>query len=144
MNDSREQMIAALREIVIPTLRKLGFSGSFPHFRRARENQIDVLSFQFNRYGGSFVVELAYCSPEGIATSWGEQISAKKVCAHHIHPQRRVRLGSNPPEKADHWFYFESSGENIYQETALEVLSIFQSKAELFWQTHQPAMMRTN
>ena len=40
MSDSRDQMIAALREVVIPVLRDMGFSGSFPHFRRVRESQI--------------------------------------------------------------------------------------------------------
>ena len=32
MSDSRDRMIAALREMVVPVLRDMGFSGSFPAF----------------------------------------------------------------------------------------------------------------
>ncbi|WP_445669274.1 DUF4304 domain-containing protein [Niallia sp. FSL M8-0099] len=49
-----------------------------PSFRRRKENYIDLITFQFNRYGGSFVVELAFCPAEGITTSWGEHISPEK------------------------------------------------------------------
>ena len=55
MGNSRDQMIAALREIVVPVLRDMGFRGSFLHFRRFRDTRIDLLTFQFNRYGGSLV-----------------------------------------------------------------------------------------
>ena len=57
MGNSRDQMIAALREIVVPVLRDMGLRGSFPHFRRFRDTRIDLLTFQFNRYGGSLVGE---------------------------------------------------------------------------------------
>jgi hypothetical protein len=86
MNESRDRMIAALKETVVPMLRDMGFSGSFPHFRRVREKQIDLLTFQFNRYGGSFVVEVAFCAPDGFMTHWGEHIPPNKVRAHDIHP----------------------------------------------------------
>src|SRR5262245_34082606 len=79
MSKPRDQMIAALRDVVVPVLRDMGFSGSFPHFRRIRESQIDLLTFQFNRYGGSFVVEAACCASEGFTTHWGEHIPPQKV-----------------------------------------------------------------
>jgi uncharacterized protein DUF4304 len=59
MSESRDKMIDALRRVIVPTLRNMGFTGSFPHFRRIRETRIDLLTFQFNRSGGSFVVEVA-------------------------------------------------------------------------------------
>ena len=104
MSDSRNRMIAALQETVVPTLRDIGFSGSFPHFRRIRDTQIDLLTFQFNRYGGSFVVEIAFCAPDGFNTHWGKHIPPNEVQARDIHPTQRLRLGSHPPDKADHWF----------------------------------------
>jgi len=61
MSEARDKLIAALKEIVLPTLRNMGFRGSFPHFRRERDEQLDLLTFQFSRWGGSFVVEIAYC-----------------------------------------------------------------------------------
>ncbi len=59
-------MIAMLKEVVIPKLKVAGFSGSFPHLRRQREATIDLLTFQFSRWGGSFVVEVASCPAAGV------------------------------------------------------------------------------
>ncbi len=44
MSEARDKMIAALKEIVLPTLRNMGFRGSFPHFRRERDEQLDLLT----------------------------------------------------------------------------------------------------
>ena len=43
-------MISALKAIVVTTLRDTGFSGSFPHFRRRRGEQLDLLTFQFSQW----------------------------------------------------------------------------------------------
>jgi hypothetical protein len=144
MNDSRDRMIAALKETVVPMLRDMGFSGSFPHFRRVREKQIDLLTFQFNRYGGSFVVEVAFCAPDGFMTHWGEHIPPNKVRAHDIHPGQRLRLGSHPPEKADHWFYYEPERSDVYTDTAVELLPLLRAEGEQFWETHQPTMQQND
>ena len=142
MSDPRDQMSAALREVVVPVLRDMGFSGSFPHFRRIRDWQIDLLTFQFNRYGGSFVVEVAFCAPDGFTTHWGKHIRPNRVRAHDIHPRQRLRLGSHPPEKADHWFYYEPERSGVYTDTAVELLPLLRADAEQFWQTHKPTMQR--
>ncbi|WP_081920733.1 DUF4304 domain-containing protein [Paraburkholderia terrae] len=34
-----------------PTLRRLGFDGSLPHFRRQRGDRVDLLTVQFDRHG---------------------------------------------------------------------------------------------
>ena len=104
MSDHRSAMIAALKRTLIPALRSRGFKGSFPHFRRAGQGHIDLLSFQFDKWGGGFVAELAKCSPEGHETHWGVKISAAKVTARDIH--RRLRLGARG-EGEDHWFRFD-------------------------------------
>ena len=134
MTDSRDQMIAALREVVLPTLRDMGFGGSFPHFRRIRDTQIDLLTFQFNRHGGSFVVEAAFCAPDGFTTHWGEHVPPKKVRAHDIHPNQRPHLHSN---HSDRWFHYEPERPGIYAELASQLLPILRSHAESYWQTHQ-------
>ena len=133
MSDSKEQMITALRDSVVPTLRALSFSGSFPHFRRIRDNQIDLLTFQFNRHGGSFVVEIAACDVDGFTTAWGEKIPANKVSAHDLHPNKRIRLGSRTTGKTDSWFSYEPFQPEIYQAVAANLLSLIRSEAEEFW-----------
>ncbi len=118
MSDSRDQMIAELRQSVVPALRELGLRGSFPHFRRIRDPQIDLLSFQFNRHGGSFTVEVACCEPVGFTTSWGQHIPPNRVSAHDVHPDQRPRLHSS---HEDRWFHYDPSS---YSRAAIEVLSL--------------------
>jgi hypothetical protein len=134
MSDSRDQMIAALREIILPVLRDMGFKGSFPHFRRIRDTQIDLLTFQFSHYGGSFVVEVAHCEPGGFTTPWGKHIPPKQVRAHDIN--QRLRLGSNPPKQQDHWFHFEPERPGICTDAASLLLPLLHSQAEEYWRTH--------
>lgn len=127
-------MISVLRETVVPVLRELKFSGSFPHFRRICEAKIDLLTFQFNRHGGSFVVEIAVCGIGGFTTAWGEKIPAKKVSAHDLHPNKRLRLGSLTTGKTDFWFSYEPFQPEIYQAVAQKLLSLIHSEAKTFWQ----------
>ena len=126
-------MVGALKELVVPKLRAMGFSGGFPHFRRPREGMLDVITFQFSRWGGSFVVEVASCSAAGVDLSCGEHVPANEVKAHHI--GYRLRLGSNPPTEVDHCFDYESAtyGEQIYRMAAEEVLT-YLPQAERYWE----------
>ena len=125
-------MVTKLKDMVIPQLKKRGFAGSFPHYRRFRNEQIDVLTFQFSQWGGKFVVEVAMCPPSGVVLSDGEKIAPSKIKAHHIFP--RLRLGSSPPNQTDNWFDYESAtyGENIYGMMAEEVLMCI-PQAEQYW-----------
>ena len=138
MSEARDKMIAALKEMVVPTLRDLGFRGSFPHFRRQRDEQLDLLAFQFSQWGGSFVVEISYCSPAGCTLHTGEVMSPDRARVHHQHPRNRLRLGVRPPpNNRDHWFQFEPDSDTIYTDTALEVLPLLRTQAEFYWQKHE-------
>jgi hypothetical protein len=130
-SNNRTMMDSALKKQVIPILRNQGFKGSFPHFRRENENNIDLITFQFNRWGGSFVVELAVCPLKGITEPWGEYISPKKVTAHHIN--NRFRLGAKSEEEDGIWFDFENAvTEDDYAEVALNVLGLLKT-ADPLW-----------
>ena len=138
MSEARDKMIAALKERVVPTLRDMGFRGSFPHFRRQRGEQLDLLTFQFSQWGGSFVVEIAHCPAAGCTLHTGETISPDKARVHHQHYRNRLRLGVRPPpNNRDHWFQFEPDIQSIYSDTALEVLPLLGSQAEHYWQRHE-------
>lgn len=121
-------MISSLKKIVIPVLREKGFKGSFPHFRRITEEKIDLLTFQFDRYGGGFVIEIAVCSPDGWTHYWGKKVPPNKVTAHDLHPDNRLRL------KGGDWFRYDApdSDDNIYDDVANEVLN-YLSEAEEYW-----------
>jgi len=106
--NTREQMDAALKKLVVPVLRERGFSGSFPHFRRIKE-EVDLLTFQFDRNGGGFVIEAAKGKKEGFTTHWGKHIPAAKLTAWDLHPNDRKRLKPGPTGGTDSWFRYDAS-----------------------------------
>ena len=141
MTDERTLMVKALKEVIVPKLRKMGFKGSLPHFRRIREKQLDLLSFQYDSAGGSFVVEIAKAPAEGITTSWGKYIPPGKANVTWVN--ERLRLGSEPAKGIDdYWFSF---GRRSYEPeeklapyeqflaVAQEVASLLDKQAEAWW-----------
>ena len=130
MSISRTNMISILKKNVVPELRQRGFKGSFPHFRRITNKKIDLITFQFDRYGGGVVIEIGVCSPEGFIHYWGEKVPPNKVTAHDLSPNNRLRLKENEGE----WFRYDVENEfgNIYEVVANEVLEHL-SEAEAYW-----------
>jgi len=116
-----------------------------PHFRRVGEKQIDLLTFQFNRYGGSFAIEIAVCDVSGFTTHWGKFVPPNEVTAHDLHPQQRLRLGARSTTE-DCWFIYQtddsflklfsriSMKSDVFTKTASQVLSLMKSQAEPYWQ----------
>ena len=100
-----DAMKLALRQQFVPCLRERGFKGSLPHFRRVQESGIDLLTVQFDKWGGGFVIEIGRCGPEGVTMSWGEVVPPRKVTAHHLSSRRR--LGAPGPEVDGRWFRFD-------------------------------------
>jgi len=134
MSAERERMTEMLKEHVVPVLKARGFKGSFPHFRRITDTGIHLLSFQFDKWGGGFVVEIAACPAQGVTMHWGEQIPPAKVTAHHVN--RRQRLGASD-EQTDHWFRYDKRGlfsfSDPYERAAREVLPYLDGQAESYW-----------
>ncbi len=60
---NRDTMHAALKKTVFPYLRSQGFVGAYPHFRREKGACIELLTFQTNKWGGSFWVEVSVVFP---------------------------------------------------------------------------------
>jgi len=136
MSKERDEMNRALKDIVVPQLRQRGFKGSFPHFRRVGEAKIDLLTFQFDRHGGGFVIEISKCSPDGTTTAWGEHIPASKISACDMHSDERLRLKPCSGGSTDDWFRYDkkpliSSG-SVYEKIAKSVLA-YLDKAERWW-----------
>ncbi|HSQ30426.1 MAG TPA: DUF4304 domain-containing protein [Gemmatimonadaceae bacterium] len=124
-------MIAALRRVLVPELRRRGFVGSFPHFRRVRPTRIDLLTVQFSRWGGEFVVEIAHAPPTGVTMHWGEVVPPTKVTAHDVMPRRR--LGTSPGQD-DYWFKFAEAREPAtFDQVAAQLLPFLESQAESYW-----------
>ncbi|HKN21922.1 MAG TPA: DUF4304 domain-containing protein [Terracidiphilus sp.] len=103
----RNAMEAQLKSAVVPILRGQGFRGSFPHFRPESEDRIDLLTLQFDRNGGGFVIEAACAPPEGITTYWGKVIEPQKITAWDIHPDKRRRIKAKEGSGTDSWFRYD-------------------------------------
>lgn len=126
---SREEMNSALNTHFVLALRQQGFKGSLPHFRRQRENSVDLVTIQFDRHGGGFVIEISRCAIEGVTTHWGKHIPASKVTAHDLHPNLRHRLGTSG-KNTDHWFRFD---QGISPTVVAESLRAYLDEAERWW-----------
>ena len=120
---TRELMDAALKSSVVPVLRESGFKGSFPHFRRSRGGALDLLTFQFDRSGGGFVIEAARAPEQGINTHWGKYIPGSKLTAWDVHPDARKRFKPRDGSGTDSWFRYEHGVTEATQEV-LECLPI--------------------
>lgn len=130
-SEKRVLMDNAIKEITIPFLREQGFKGSLPHFRRFKEDRINLLTFQFSLSSSKFVVEISNCSPNGIVTPWGKEISPSKCSAHDMY--KRLRIGSIK-NKGDYWFDFSKEPllVNIYKKRAKEIIDLW-DEAKKWW-----------
>jgi len=134
----REKMNNNLNQIVIPVLRQLNFEGSFPHFRRKTSERINLLSFQFDKNGGGFVIEIANCKPNGFTTSWGVEIKSNKVTAHDMSIRKRIQSNMNTKNSlTEDWFRYDKKHlfgfGNIYKKVCKDVLSKLEI-AEDYWE----------
>ena len=128
-NLQRRDAIKVLQAIVVPNLRKRGFKGSFPNFRRPTPRHLDLLTFQFDKYGGGFVVVLAAGPIEGLTTYWGEFIPPGKLIPSYL--GQSFRLGGNE-QKADYWFRYDNGAANL-TDIAHEVIRLLDVQAEQWW-----------
>ena len=141
IGETNEAMRRVLNKTMVPKLKDRGFTGKMPHFRRVLDSRIDVLGVQFNRYGGSFVIEIGSCGMSGVTHPGGDHIPAEKVRHYDIPTNRRLRLGSNQSStfRRDHWFYFRRGFifKNFdYDTPAKEVLALLDNQAEAFWNAY--------
>ena len=125
---SRDDMNAALRRHLVPALRARGFRGSLPHFRRVLANRIDLLTVQFDKWGGGFIVEISHCGPQGVTTHWGKQIPPAKVTAHDLN--HRHRLGAPAAGEDGRWFRYD---DGTTAEAAALAATAMLNEADQWW-----------
>ena len=127
MPTPRQLMEDALKVTVVRALRARGFKGSLPHFRRQREDGIDLVTFQFDKHGGGFVVETGRCSGVGVTLHWGERVAPTKVTVSALHPNQRRRIKPMEGPGTDSWFRYERGD---YASVARQALSLLDAAPE--------------
>lgn len=89
------RMHRALAEHVFPALAAAGFRGTHPHYRRTLGTRMDLVSFQVDKWGGGFLIEIATCPAKNIRDWAGLRISPLKVTASHMAERERLPKAIN-------------------------------------------------
>jgi hypothetical protein len=135
-NDIMRQV---LKLHVEPFLKDQGWHGKGTKFKRIINFQYQTLEFQFNKYGGSFAVNLAIVEPT--ENFYGSRADNLKYI-------RSQRLGSRNKRIAkklnmDHWFKF-MRGVLIYipayRRAASELVRVYKAQAELTFESMQKSI----
>lgn len=135
MSDARNKMIQVLKTIVVPRLRELGFKGSFPHFRRLGSTFTDLLTFQFDRHGGGFVLELGQCETDfSIVWPTGERVRPDEITPGHLPTERRARIKEGPGSGTADWFRYDHATptDKLFEQTARRVLPFLEEAERIF------------
>ena len=139
VSEATDAMRRALRAIVVPRLRALGFDGAFPHFRRVRDGVHETLMFQFDKYGHGFFLEAGSAAADeflALQREWeaaGAALPASKFTVAHCAPHRRGRLGGlRAHPGANHRFAF-TAGDG--EEVARRVADVVDAQVEAHFAT---------
>ena len=141
MSLERDIMINSLNKIFVPELRKLKFKGSFPHFRKTENETTNLLTFQFDRNGGGFVIELANYKGKEFITHWNEIIKLNELTAHDLSERKRIYPNSEVEDngKTD-WFRYDKNSflafGNKFDKLAKKVVERI-PKMENYWKNIQ-------
>ncbi|MEY4875870.1 MAG: hypothetical protein RL708_1019 [Bacteroidota bacterium] len=126
-NSSKEEMVKHLKKLVVPHLRQIDFTGSFPHFRRLTSDRVNFLTFQFDRHGGGFVIEIANAKNETFKRYGGIEIEPNKLNAHALTKRKRIQANMKDESTTDSWFRYDKKYllgfGNIYLKVCKDVLS---------------------
>ena len=95
-------MRKCLETKVIQPLIAQGYIGKYPHFKREKGNCIELITFQTNKHGGAFTVEISAVFPDNENKNYvlydGKEIKDLNVWDTNI----RYRLKG----MYDGWFYY--------------------------------------
>ncbi len=131
--EGRKLMDKTLKTFVVPEIRKFGFSGSYPHFRRMKDNKLEFISFQFSLYGPSFIVEAGKTTKEQLS-DLSKDMPFEKL--NHGNTAQRFRI--KPDESiSDHWYSFEDFIKVAdFENVARSIIPLISKAEEFFARTN--------
>lgn len=101
--DNRKTMLEALNRTVIKDLKLQGFKGKYPHFKKVKDDCIELVDFQTNKYGGSFTVEVSAVFFDSTVTNLSDLTASVDVDKVDVAcTNQRYRLEG----MFDGWFYY--------------------------------------
>ena len=127
MTHTRDEMQAALKGTLVPHLRSVGFKGSLPHFYRAFDRHVDLLTVQYYSAGNCLLIEIASAKLDDTM-----EPSKQRVYFHG----KRLRL-HRETNRNDHWFCYTPYGlfspMQAPQEIAEQLRDLVHTQAEAWW-----------
>lgn len=114
---NRDIMLTALKEHTFPLLKKQGFTGKHPNFRRKLDNCIELISFQTNKHGGSFTIEVSTVFPGSANPNYTLYEGVTEDTFGVEATNKRYRL----PGMYNGWFYYQ----DVYRKRTLFFGSIY-------------------
>ena len=114
---NREIMLSALKKHTFPLLKEQGFTGKYPNFRRKLDTCIELISFQTNKWGGSFTIEVSAAFPGSANPNYTLYDGVTEDTFGVEATNRRYRL----PGMYNGWFYYR----DIYRKRTLFSGSIY-------------------
>jgi len=125
---SRLLMIRTLKSNVVPSIKKLGFSGNFPHFRKKKSDRFEFISFQFSRYGGKFVAECGFTKVSDLLP-FEKEAGFEKL--NHGNARSRLRIGAVGVNE-EYWFEYEKFENEAQFEKLAQSINRLLPQAEMF------------
>lgn len=128
MSRNGDLMRKAMKRLLLPELARLGFVGKASTFQRLGEDFQDLLTIQYWKYGGEFILEFARRGRGPLTTSWQEVVPEARLDVAYVSPTDRGRLEQRG-ERAGQYlrgFDFSAFGEDTgkYEALASEVAAL--------------------
>ena len=101
---------ASTKRLLEPAFEELGFIVRYPSFRRKRDDRLELVILQHDKWGGGFFLEFAKFDSGDLHTSWGEIVPEAEIEVGHTDPATRARLLATPDKNGspDCYFRYES------------------------------------
>jgi len=127
----RQQMKQALRAVATPILRRAGFTGTCPRYRRLTPRRYDLLMFEFNKFDDFFTIQIGQCAPDDWGNEpgtfprekWTETYLAhrlKKIDPEYLRFEQRARVQPGPGfARKDLFHYGNAKTPDDYKRIAL-------------------------
>jgi hypothetical protein len=127
----RQHMKRALRSVMTPMLRRAGFTGTCPRYRRLTPERYDLLMFEFNRFDDFFTIQIGQCAPDDWCNKpgtfprekWTDTDLAhrlKKIDPEYLRFEQRARIQPGPGvEPNDVFQYGGAKTSDDYRRIAL-------------------------